>query len=204
MSNDPKLVAELRTSAGTSSARKLRKAGRTPGNIYGHKQDSIAFSIKNDVLIPILKTGHKVVDFELDGKQEKAIIQDVQWDTFSKYIQHFDLLRVDPDERVHVEVVLSLKGTSPGVLGGGILEQTRHSIPVDCPVIRLPDKIEVRIGALEMGQSIHVSDLELPPEVTTSLPPGEVLIHVLIPKKGVVLEEEGGEAAEGEATPAAE
>ncbi len=202
MSNDPKLVAEPRTSAGTSAARKLRKTGRTPGNIYGHKQDSIAFSINNDVLIPILKTGHKVVDFELDGKQEKAIIQDVQWDTFSKYIQHFDLLRVDADERVHVEVALSLKGTSPGVIGGGILEQTRHSIPVDCPVIRLPDKIEVRIGALELGESIHVSDLELPPEVTTSLPPGEVLIHVVIPKKGVELEEE--EAAEGEATPAAE
>ncbi len=204
MSNDPKLVAEPRTSTGTSSARRLRKAGRTPGNIYGHKQESIAFSIENDVLIPILKTGHKVVDFELDGKTDKAIIQDVQWDTFSKYVQHFDLLRVDPEERVHVEVALSLKGTSPGVLRGGILEQPRHSIPVDCPVIRLPDRIDVRIGSLELGESIHVSDLELPPEVTTPLPPNEVLVHIVVPKKGVELEATEGEAAEGEASAATE
>ncbi len=204
MSSDPKLVAEPRTSTGTSSARKLRKAGRTPGNIYGHKQEPVSFSIENDVLIPILKTGHKVVDFELDGKQEKAIIQDVQWDTFSKYVQHFDLLRVDADERVHVEVALSLKGTSPGVLRGGILEQPRHSIPVDCPVIRLPDKIEVRIGKLDLGESIHVSDLELPPEVTTPLPPNEVLIHIVVPKKGVEVVTEAEEESEGEAKPAAE
>ncbi len=204
MSNDPKLVAEPRTSTGTSSARRLRKAGRTPGNIYGHKQESIAFSIENDVLIPILKTGHKVVDFELDGKTDKAIIQDVQWDTFSKYVQHFDLLRVDPEERVHVEVALSLKGTSPGVLRGGILEQPRHSIPVDCPVIRLPDRIDVRIGSLELGESLHVSDLELPPEVTTPLPPNEVLVHIVVPKKGVELEATEGEAAEGEASAATE
>lgn len=203
MSNDPKLVAELRDSVGTASSKRLRSAGRTPGNLYGHKQDAISFSISHNLLIPILKTGHKVVDFELNGKQEKAMIQDVQWDTFSTYVQHFDLLRVDEDERIHTDVSIILKGTAPGVISGGILEQPRHSIPVECPVIRLPNKIEIRIGALELGQSIHASDLELPAEVTTTLPPGEVLVHVVIPKQSAEEEESDSTSTEGEA-PAAE
>ncbi|MBL4886264.1 MAG: 50S ribosomal protein L25 [Planctomycetaceae bacterium] len=199
MSNDPKLVAEPRDSAGTSSSKRLRSSGRTPGVLYGHKLETISFSVTNDVLIPILKTGHKVVDLELNGQEEKAIIQEVQWDTFSTYVQHFDLLRVSEDERIHANVSITLKGTAPGTLSGGILNQPHHTIPVECPVIRLPDKIELRIGSLEMGQSIHVSDLELPPEVTTTLSPSEVLVQVVAPK---VSNDETEETEEE--TPAAE
>jgi len=202
MSNDPKLVAELRDSVGTSSSKRLRNSGRIPGNLYGHKKESISFSINGDVLAPILKTGHKVVDIEVNGQAEKAMIQEVQWDTFSKYIQHFDLLRVNENERVSADVAISLKGTAPGVLGGGILEQPHHTIPVECPVIRLPDKIEIRIGSLEIGQSVHVSDLNLPEGITTSLASTEVLVQVVSPKKEVKLPEEEVEAEEE--APAAE
>ncbi len=183
MSNDPKIPAVRRDAVGTTATKKVRQAGRIPGSIYGHKQETISFSVENDTLHPVVVSGHKVVDFELDGQVEKAIIQDVQWDTFSKEILHFDLLRVDQNERVTTVVELALRGIAPGVLAGGILEQTQHSLPIECPVIRLPERIVVRVNNLQMGQSILVKDLELPPEVTTSLPEDEVVVHVVVPKK---------------------
>ena len=195
MSNDPKLVATRRESVGTSSTKKVRNAGLIPGCIYGHKQESISFTLPTDELFPVVQSGHKVVDFELDGKVEKAIIKDVQWDTFSKVVQHVDLLRVDENERVTTTVDLVVRGIAPGVLAGGILEQPHHTLPIECPVIRLPDNIVVRIGALQLGQSIYVKDLDLPRDVTTSLPADEVVVHVVAPRKAVVADEAPAEAA---------
>lgn len=190
MSNDPKIQAARREAVGTIATRKLRRSGMIPGNIYGHKQETIHFSVENDSLAPIIASGHKVVDFELDGRVEKAIIQDVQWDTFSKHVQHFDLLRVDENERVTTQVDLLIRGISPGVLAGGILEQPHHTLPIECPVIRLPDNIVVRVNTLQLGESIHVKDLVLPKDVTTTLPPDEVIVHVVAPRKSAVAEEE--------------
>lgn len=193
MSNDPKIPAARRDAVGTTATKKVRQAGRIPGNIYGHKQETISFSVENDTLFPVVVSGHKVVDFELDGQVEKAIIQEVQWDTFSKEILHFDLLRVDENERVTTVVELAIRGIAPGVLAGGILEQTHHTLPIECPVIRLPERIVVRVNNLKLGESILVKDLELPPEVTTSLPDEEVVVHIVVPKKR-------GDSEEAEAT----
>lgn len=199
MSNDPKLVATRRETVGSSATKKLRREGQIPGNIYGHKEETVHFSVDSDVLSPVVISGHKVVDFELDGKTQKAIIKDVQWDTFSTQVQHVDLLRVDENERVSTVVDLVVRGIAPGVLAGGILEQPHHTLPIECPVIRLPDNIVVRIGNLQLGESIHVSDLQLPKDVTTTLPPEEVVIHVVVPRKSEEPATEAEETAEATA-----
>ncbi len=198
MSDDPKLTAQRRESLGSSATKKLRREGLVPGNIYGHKEETIAFAVSSDTLSPIIASGHKVVDFDLDGKEEKAIIQDVQWDTFSQYVQHFDLLRVDANERVSTDVEIVVRGIAPGVLAGGILEQTHHYLPIECPVIRLPEQIVIRVTDLKLGQAVHVSDLALPKDCTTSLPGEEVVVHIVEPRKAPVLDDEADASASAE------
>ncbi|MCG6154753.1 50S ribosomal protein L25 [Rubinisphaera margarita] len=198
MSDDPKLAAQRRESLGSSATKKLRREGLIPGNIYGHKEETIAFAVSSDTLNPIIASGHKVVDFSLNGKEEKAIIKDVQWDTFSQFVQHFDLLRVDANERVSTEVEIVVRGIAPGVLAGGILEQTHHYLPIECPVIRLPEQIIIRVTDLKLGQAVHVSDLDLPKDCSTTLPGEEVVVHIVEPRKAPVTDEETEGSAEPE------
>lgn len=179
---DPTIQLSKRESTGTKNSRRLRASGKVPGNIYGHKEGAVSISLENDVLLPIVASGHKVVDAVIDGHTQKALIQDVQWDTFSRYIVHFDLLRVDADERVTVDVPIHLRGTSPGVVAGGILEQPHHTIALECPAIRIPEAIDVRIGTLEIGGAIHVSDLEWEDGIDPQIEGTEVLVHVIEPK----------------------
>lgn len=188
------LAAERRKNQGSAACRRLRRDGFVPGNIYGHHQDAIPLAVSADKLTAIIKAGAKVVELQLDGKTETSIFREVQWDTFGVRIQHFDLLRVDADERVEVNVRVDLKGTAPGVLSGGILEHHLHELSIECPAIDIPDAIIVRIGELQLEGSIHVRELELPPNVKVLNAPEEVVVHV-----GTPMEEE---ATEGEAGPA--
>ncbi len=200
MSNDPKVVCELRSNLGSSKSRQLRRAGRIPGNVYGHKQAPVAISVATDTLMPVIMSGHKAVDLELDGQVEKTIIKAVQWDVFGSEIHHFDLLRVDANERVTTTVPVVLKGTSPGAAGGGILEIPHHSITIECNAIAIPDNIIVKIADLQIGQAIHISDIEFPAGVVPKLPANEVVVHVVKPRAS--LDEPAAPAADAAATPA--
>ena len=179
MSKEAKLVVEPRTELGSAACRRLRNRGLIPGNVYGHNAPPTAVVITADALRPVIKSGVHVVDLDLSGKQDKAVIRDVQWDIFGKDIQHFDLLRVDPNERVNISVPIELKGTAPGVVAGGILEQPMHQITIDCLAYQIPDSIQIRISALELGQAIHVKDLELPEGSHAHAQPDSIVVHVV-------------------------
>ncbi len=184
MSKEAKLVVKTRTDKeqGSAACRRLRWSGQVPGNIYGHNAPPISVVIDSDALTPVLMSGAKVVDVELDGKVDKAVVREIQWDTFGKRISHFDLLRVDPNERVNIIVPLELKGTAPGVLMGGVLEHVMHSITIDCLAYQIPDTIHVRIGSLELGKSIHVSDLVLPEGSHAHAAPDAIVVHIVTAK----------------------
>ena len=96
------LNATKRTEKGTTACRRLRRGGLTPANVYGHEIDPVAVTVNSNDLRPVISSGAHVVDLSIDGQTEKALIRDVQWDTFSTYVQHLDLLRVDGTERVQV------------------------------------------------------------------------------------------------------
>lgn len=198
MATEAKLVATKRTKLGTAESRRLRRSGRIPGNIYGHEQEPVAFAVAADDLTPIIHSGAHVVDLEMDGQVEKAIVREVQWDTFSTRIQHVDLLRVDPNERVSVDVAIVLRGTAPGAVAGGILDHALHALTIDCPAIQIPDRITVRINALEIGDAIHVSDLEIPPGTNVDVPGDTLVVRVLAPIEEVAPEEAEAGVAEPE------
>jgi large subunit ribosomal protein L25 len=196
MVNAAQLVASARPELGTANCRRLRRAGRIPGNVYGHGQDPTAISVSVGDLNAAVKAGHKVVDLNLDGAVEKAMFRDVQWDFLGTNIEHFDLLRVSVDERVHVEGPVELKGTAPGTLSGGILDQPLRTLHVECLALSIPDQIVVKIGELGLGQAIHVKEVEVPEGVKVLNPPDAVVVHVVTAKAAA--EPEAGEAGPAE------
>jgi large subunit ribosomal protein L25 len=188
--HEGRLVAEKRVKLGTAESRRLRKQGRIPGNLYGHKKDSVAFTVVGDEINSVAHRGLKVVDLELEGQVEKTLFREIQWDTFGARIQHFDLLRIDADERVTIEVTVELRGISPGVQAGGILDQPLRTLTVECLAHQIPDTISVRIGGLEIGQSISVGELELPEGSEVQNPTEAIVVQVSAPVEEMEDEEE--------------
>ena len=170
--------AKTRTRLGTRTCRKLRAEGNIPGNIYGHSIDSVSISVDGDTLTKAVNSGHKIVDVNLDGKVEKTILRDVHWNTFATEILHFDLMRIDANERVMVSVPVELKGISPGVTSGGVLDHQVHEIEMEVLALEIPDSLVLRISDLKLGEARHLSDLELPPSAKVDLPPDTLIVQV--------------------------
>ena len=189
---DTKLVAQRRTKLGTSENRRLRASGFVPGNVYGHKQDAISVSFSTKEAAALVNSTHRVVDIELDGKTETAILRETHWDAFHKQLQHVDFMRVDANERVKADVDVVLRGTSAGALAGGILEQPLHMLHVDCLAIKIPEAIFIKVQALQIGHVIYVKDLEIPEGVTVLNNPEAIVVRVIQP---IVVEAVSTEAA---------
>ena len=183
MSTTVKISGAARTGLGSAASRRLRTQGLVPANVYGHKQDPVSISMDVDAISSLVKSGARVVELEVGGKVETALVKDVQWDTFSLDVLHVDFVRVDANERVRVEIPLQLRGTAPGVVAGGVLELPHHTVHVECLAVDVPDNIQVKIASLNVGDFLHVSDLtDLPSGVTILNPPETVLVHVVLPK----------------------
>jgi large subunit ribosomal protein L25 len=193
MAQEMKLAAAKRTQRGSTACRRMRREGRIPGVVYGHQKDPISFEVSWESLAPVLKAGTRVVDLDVDGHVEKAMFRDIQWDTFGMAVRHIDLLRIDPNERVEVQVPIVLKGIAAGVLSGGILDHHLHSVTLECLAIQIPDGISVKIAELQIGQAIHVSELELPANTVVKNEPETVVVQV---KQALETEETTGEGAE--------
>ncbi|MBA4030497.1 MAG: 50S ribosomal protein L25 [Planctomyces sp.] len=179
MSADSKVSVKKRQKLGTAETRRLRLEGLVPGIIYGHQQDPQPVMLDEAIIHPIVTSGHKVVDLDVEGTLEKAIIRDVQMDPFSRLVHHIDFMRIDPNERVTVDVAIELKGTAPGVMTGGMLEHQLHSIKVDCLAYQIPDSIIVKVGELQLGGVIHVKELEIPAGVHVQTPGDSIVVHVV-------------------------
>lgn len=196
MAQSASIKVEQRTRLGTAECRRLRREGMIPGNVYGHEQEPVAVKAVLEDIDSLIHSGTHVLDIELDGTTQKTMFKDVQWDAFGTRIQHFDLLRVDANERVSIEVPFEIRGLSPGVLAGGVFDQPNHTLQMEVPVFAIPDSIEVRVHDLQIGDAIHVSDLELPEGSTVDLPPEAVVIQVVEPQE-ISEEDEEGEGAGG-------
>ena len=193
MAIEMKLAAAKRTQRGSTACRRMRREGRIPGVVYGHQQEPISFEVTWESLAPVLKAGTRVVDLDVDGHVEKAMFRDIQWDTFGMAVRHIDLLRIDPNERVEVQVPIVLKGIAAGVLSGGILDHHLHNVTLECLAIQIPDGISVKIAELQIGQAIHVSELELPANTVVKNEPEMVVVQV---KQALETEEPSAEGAE--------
>src|SRR5262245_33069491 len=119
MAESVTLATQKRQPHGSAEARRLRKRGLIPAVLYGHKQETIALAIPLEEFATILRHHNRVVDLQIDGGQEKALIREVQWDHLGHDVLHVDFTRVGADERIQIEVGIELRGIAPGTGGGG-------------------------------------------------------------------------------------
>jgi large subunit ribosomal protein L25 len=172
------IVGDKREGRGTRQARRLRRSGRVPAVLYGHKEENLALSLDATELEKAIRQGVHVVNLQAGGKTETALLREVQWDHLGKEILHVDLARVAADERIRVTVPIELRGTAAGIAQGGMLDQPLHTLEVECLAVRIPASIRVSVAELQIDSAIHVRDLVVPPDVTVIADPDAVVVHV--------------------------
>jgi large subunit ribosomal protein L25 len=185
------LVTQPRNSRGTREARRLRKQGLIPAVVYGHGEATVSVALPGEDLAKIIRHGTHIVDLQTDSNVQKALIRDVQWDHLGRDLLHVDFARVGADERVVVTVPIEIRGVAPGIAAGGVLDQPMHSLSVECPVVAIPDHIRVNVGELQLGEAIHVRDLQIPENVKAMADPDAIVVHVTAKQ----VEEEAAPAA---------
>jgi len=159
------LKAEIREKTGTVPSAEVRKNGRIPAIIYGHKQEPIAVTLDSHNLTEGLHHGSRVIDIQAGRKKEKVIIKDLQYDYLGRNIIHVDLMRVDISELVKVTVPIELKGTASGTHEGGIIEEHVDRIEIECKVADIPEMISVSVKEVGVGDTLHAGDIELPENI---------------------------------------
>lgn len=167
-----KVVAFARTQQGTGASRRLRNAGQTPGIIYGGAAAPELIALDGNALFHSLKKEAfhgSILDLELDGKTQKVLLRDFQMHAYKQMVLHADFQRVDASQAIHTKVALHFINAevSPAVkLSGAIVSHVLNELEVSCLPGQLPEFITVDLSTLEAGQSIHVSQLNLPEGVT--------------------------------------
>jgi large subunit ribosomal protein L25 len=202
MADSIELVAQPRQGHGSGEARRLRRKGLIPAVLYGHKEATLSIALLAEDLEKALRHGAQVVDVKTGGKVEKALIREAQWDHLGRELLHVDFARVGADERVKVTVPVELRGQSPGVTGGGVLDQPMHTLEIECLALRIPEHIRVAIGEMQIGSVIHVRQLTLPEGVKVLADPEAIVVQVKAPvaeaAAPAVPGAEAGETAEPE------
>jgi large subunit ribosomal protein L25 len=187
------LRVEKRKSHGKRNNERLRRAGRLPAVLYGHGEEAVSLTLAADQFEASLRHGAKVVDLDGDANG-KALLQDVQWDTFCQQVLHVDLLRVRAGEKVKIDVPIELRGESPGALEGGLIEQIVHSIEIEVALDVIPDRLHISIKNLKVGDHLTAKDIiDLPPGAKILSDEDEMIVHCVMP----VAEEEKAAAEEG-------
>lgn len=176
------LQTEERTGIGSRHASKLRKQGKIPAVVYGHKEATLAVTVSHDELMSAIRHNTRVVDINAGGKTEKAQIVELQWDHLGKDVLHVDFKRVSIDERIEQTVPIEIRGVAPGVAEGGRLDQPLHTLRIECLALNIPTSIRVTINELHMEGSIHVRDLKLPEGVKALTDGDAIIVHVIKPK----------------------
>ncbi|MEN3371159.1 MAG: large subunit ribosomal protein [Verrucomicrobiota bacterium] len=185
MAKQVKLTAERRTAIGRSAVRKLKAAGSVPAIIYGAKDKAEPLQVSRRAIGAMLShaAGENIlVELEIDGKNRLALVQEVQHAPLGGAVLHIDFHAVSMDEVIEADVPLEPTGTANGVKNmGGLLEQSLRSLAIECLPRDLPDVITVDVSALNIGDGIHVREIQLPPGVTTRVQPDLTAFSVLAP-----------------------
>lgn len=216
MSEQLTLAAETREQVGKGASRSLRRAGRVPAVIYGNKQEPLAIHVEEKELVRLLMTGHfmnSVVMIENGDKPIRTLPKDVTFDVVTDRPVHADFLRIGEHTTVHVNVPVVFTGEeeSKGIKRGGVLNVVRHELELVCDAADIPGEIEISLKGLDVGDSIHISNVKLPKGASSAIDDRDFTIATIVAPSALKSTEgdtetpAGGETAEAEAeAPAAE
>ncbi len=202
--------ANARSMQGTGASRRLRRDGKVPAVLYGGHKDARMIEVDHKDTLMNLKHEafhSSILDMDIDGEKEKVLLRDVQMHPWKSQILHIDFQRVSAKEKIHMKVPLHFinEEIAPGVkLGGGLINHIATDIEITCLPADLPEYIEVDLGSLELGQSIHMSQIKFPSGVESVqlARGGEDLgvVAIQTPRGGASADDAVGDAAETEGT----
>ena len=199
------LNASKRTLQGSGASRRLRRADKVPGIIYGGAAEAVMVELPhNDLLLALRKEAFhsSIISLKLDGSVQTVVLRDTQMHPYKPLVLHVDFLRVDATHAIHQKVPLHFinADAAPGVkLSGGIVSPAMNEIEVSCLPQDLPAFIEVDLKELQAGQTLHVSQLVFPQGVKPIIHGSDDPVVVAITAKRAA----AAEGEEGEAAPAA-
>lgn len=198
-----KVIAFARTEQGSGASRRLRTAGQTPGIIYGGPAAPVNIKLDHNALYHALKKESfhsSILDLEVDGKTEQVLLRDFQVHAYKQLVLHVDFQRVDQNQKIHVKVPLHFINaeTSPAVkLSSAVISHVASELDVSCLPKDLPEFVEVDLGSLEAGNSLHLADIKLPAGVTAvHAQDNPTIVTAMVPAGAAAAEAEA--EAEGE------
>ena len=206
------LTAQWRKETGKGAARTLRRQALIPAVFYGPEVDPVHLSLNYRDLEKLIKTGageNVIIDLAIETGESslshRAMLKEIQQDPVKQTILHVDLYEISMDKKIEVEVPITLTGTPKGVSEGGILQQVTRTLEISCLPDNIPDAFELEVTELDIGDSLHVSDLRIPQDVEVLVEEELTIATVVPPTKveeiepEVPEEEEEREEVEGEA-----
>ena len=199
------LKATKRTTASSGQINKLRSDGFIPAILYGGEKNNINISLKKIHLKDIINTEtfmSKVYDLDIDGSKEKALPRDVSFDPMSDEPIHIDFMRIIKGSKLILEIPVKFINLdkSPGLKKGGVLNTVRRKIELKCPAENIPNEIVVDLNNTEIGTSIKISSVKLPPNVVPTIIDRDFVVATVVAPTVVVEPEKTEEAtAEGDA-----
>jgi large subunit ribosomal protein L25 len=210
------VIAVSRSVQGTGASRRLRRSGKVPGILYGANEGAQVIEVDHKEIM--LQLRHEafhasILTMNIDGKKQNVLLRDIQMHPWKRQVLHIDFQRVDAKQKIHMRVPLHFINAelAPGVkLGGGVVNHVMSELEVSCFPADLPEFVEVDVAELELGHSVHLSDLKFPGGVeSVQLTRGDdgVVATVQVPRAIVEPEETvvaGEEGIEGEAAEAGE
>src|SRR5436853_7769693 len=196
------ISARKREAQGTGASRRLRRMGKVPGIVYGGAKDAVNIELEHQDLFLNLRNEKfhaSILTLALDGTQEQVLLRAVNMHPFRMQVQHIDFQRVSKDKKIHMKVPLHFVNAekSPGVKEqGGVVNHVLNELDIICFPDDLPEYVEVDLGNVSVGHSLHVRDLSLPKGVELALHKNEnpVVATVVVPAL-VTEEEEAAQAA---------
>jgi large subunit ribosomal protein L25 len=170
------LKVEIRENVGSKSSAEIRTKGCIPAIVYGHKQQPVAVSLNAHNFVEALHHGHRLMDIQVGQKTEKMIVKELQHDHLGRNIIHVDLMRVDVTETIKVAVPVELKGIAKGTHEGGIIEEHTDQLEIECRASDIPESIAVSVKDINVGDSLHAGDIELPAGIRLVSEPSLVIV----------------------------
>jgi large subunit ribosomal protein L25 len=193
--DDNKLTVEVRTEFGKGFARRLRAAGKIPAVIYGHGTDPQHVALPGHETALIIRKANQVLDLQINGKSQLALVKDVQKDPVHQIIEHLDLIVVRAGEKVTVDVPVHLEGeAAPGTS----VNQDATTLSLEVEATHIPESVTVSIEGLEEGSQILAGDVKLPSGATLVTDPEHLVVGITGEVAADLGEEPEAEAAEGE------
>lgn len=190
------LEAEVRETGSKQASKLVRKNGKVPGIYYSKHDSPIHISVTEKAIHPLVYTAEThLISLQVDGNVYDCVVKDIQFDPLTDKIVHFDLIGLTTGETFQLEVPIQLRGTPIGIKEGGIVQQMIHKLEIECLPKDIPQRVEIDITNLKIGDSIHVKDLKLE-NITILNTEDSVIAAVSHPKIEKEVVEEGAAAAE--------